>query len=246
MEYLRLLFEEQGEATLSSDGFKAFFRDNSFWLRPYAAFCSLRDRFGTADFSCWEEHSFYDESAIADYCAVWSPWYKSVALYYYIQYHLHVQLSEVKEYAHRAGVVLKGDIPIGISRTSVDAWVNPQLFHMDSQAGAPPDDFSIEGQNWGFPTYNWEAMARDGYAWWKARLRKMSEYFDAYRIDHILGFFRIWEIPFTVCWDTLIRRYRSLPKSCRDTDSVLMLRGKRFLIFGKIFWTRFSVHIPEK
>lgn len=72
------------------------------------------------------------------YCAVWSPWYKSVALYYYIQYHLHVQLSEVKEYAHRAGVVLKGDIPIGISRTSVDAWVNPQLFHMDSQAGAPP------------------------------------------------------------------------------------------------------------
>ena len=123
-------------ATLSSAGFKAFFRDNSFWLRPYAAFCSLRDRFGTADFSCWEEHSFYDESAIADYCAVWSPWYKSVALYYYIQYHLHVQLSEVKEYAHRAGVVLKGDIPIGISRTSVDAWVNPQLFHMDSQAGA--------------------------------------------------------------------------------------------------------------
>lgn len=138
MEYLRLLFEVQGEATLSSDGFKAFFRDNSFWLLPYAAFCSLRDRFGTADFSSWEEHSFYDESAIADYCAVWSPWYKSVALYYYIQYHLHVQLSEVKEYAHRAGVVLKGDIPIGISRTSVDAWVNPQLFHMDSQAGAPP------------------------------------------------------------------------------------------------------------
>lgn len=213
MEYLRLLFEEQGEATLSSAGFKAFFRDNSFWLRPYAAFCSLRDRFGTADFSCWEEHSFYDESAIADYCAVWSPWYKSVALYYYIQYHLHVQLSEVKEYAHRAGVVLKGDIPIGISRTSVDAWVNPQLFHMDSQAGAPPDDFSIEGQNWGFPTYNWEVMARDGYAWWKARLRKMSEYFDAYRIDHILGFFRIWEIPFNAVHGLLGHFNPALPFS---------------------------------
>ena len=117
MEYLRLLFEVQGEATLSSDGFKAFFGIIAFGCFLYAAFCSLRDRFGTADFSSWEEHSFYDESAIADYCAVWSPWYKSVALYYYIQYHLHVQLSEVKEYAHRAGVVLKGDIPIGISRT---------------------------------------------------------------------------------------------------------------------------------
>ena len=232
MEYLRLLFEEQGEATLSSDGFKAFFRDNSFWLRPYAAFCSLRDRFGTADFSCWEEHSFYDESAIADYCAVWSPWYKSVALYYYIQYHLHVQLSEVKEYAHRAGVVLKGDIPIGISRTSVDAWVNPKLFHMDSQAGAPPDDFSIEGQNWGFPTYNWEVMARDGYAWWKARLRKMSEYFDAYRIDHILGFFRIWEIPMHAVHGLLGQFDPSLPMSREEIESYgLTFRDEYLLPF---------------
>lgn len=195
LEYLRLLFDEQGEATLSSEGFKAFFEENKFWLLPYAAFCSLRDRFGTADFTRWEEHAVYDQSAIADYCAVWSPWYKSVAFYYYIQYHLHLQLIEVKEYAHRAGVVLKGDIPIGISRTSVDAWVEPRLFRMNCQAGAPPDDFSVEGQNWGFPTYDWEVMSRDGYAWWKARLRKMADYFDAYRIDHILGFFRIWEIP---------------------------------------------------
>lgn len=194
-EYLQRLFDEQGEATLSSNGFKDFFRENKFWLLPYAAYCSLRDRFGTADFTCWEEYSVYDEHTIADYCAVWSPWYKSVAFYYYVQYHLHIQLSEVKAYAHRAGVVLKGDIPIGISRDSVDAWVNPHLFHMNGQAGAPPDDFSVEGQNWGFPTYNWAVMARDGYAWWKARLRKMADYFDAYRIDHILGFFRIWEIP---------------------------------------------------
>ncbi len=195
MEYLRLLFEEMGESTLASEGFKTFFRENEFWLQPYAAYCSLRDRFGTADFKDWPEHAVYNPEAIADYCAVWSPWYKSVALHYFIQYHLHVQLSEVKEYAHRAGVVLKGDIPIGISRTSVDAWVNPHLFHMNGQAGAPPDDFSIEGQNWGFPTYNWEVMAQDGYAWWRARMRKMADYFDAYRIDHILGFFRIWQIP---------------------------------------------------
>ncbi len=195
MEYLRLIFDEIGDETLASEGFKSFFQENQFWLQPYAAFSCLRDRFGTAEFSRWEEYAVYNEEAIADYCAVWSPWYKSVALYYFIQYHLHLQLTEVKEYAHRAGIVLKGDIPIGISRDSVDAWVHPHLFHMNSQAGAPPDDFSIEGQNWGFPTYNWEVMALDGYAWWKARMRKMSEYFDAYRIDHILGFFRIWEIP---------------------------------------------------
>ena len=66
---------------------------------------------------------------------------------------------------------------------------------MDTQTGAPPDDFSPSGQNWGFPTYNWKAMEQDGFAWWKGRLRKMADYFAAYRIDHILGFFRIWEIP---------------------------------------------------
>lgn len=213
MEYLRLLFDEQGEETLASEGFKNFFRENRFWLQPYAAYSSLRDRFGTADFTRWGEFASYDESMIADYCAVWSPWYRSVALYYYIQYHLHLQLANVREYAHRAGVVLKGDIPIGISRHSVDAWVNPDLFRLNCQAGAPPDDFSVEGQNWGFPTYDWEVMARDGYAWWKARLRKMADYFDAYRIDHILGFFRIWEIPLDAVHGLLGHFHSAMPLS---------------------------------
>ena len=91
---------------------------------------------------------------------------------------------------------MKGDIPIGIGRHSVEAWSNPELFNLDCQAGAPPDAFATEGQNWGFPTYNWEAMAKDNYQWWRERLTQMSRYFDAYRIDHILGFFRIWEIPY--------------------------------------------------
>ncbi|OUO99578.1 4-alpha-glucanotransferase [Barnesiella sp. An22] len=224
MEYLNLLFDEQGDDTLSSEGFKQFFKENKFWLQPYAAFSSLRDRFKTADFTRWGEFASYDESMIADYCAVWSPWYRSVALYYYIQYHLHLQLSEVRDYAHRAGVVLKGDIPIGISRTSVDAWVNPDLFRMNCQAGAPPDDFSIEGQNWGFPTYDWEVMARDGYAWWKARLRHMSRYFDAYRIDHILGFFRIWEIPLDAVHGLLGHFHSAMPLSPDE----LAQKGFRF------------------
>ena len=104
-------------------------------------------------------------------------------------------MKAARDYAHSRGVAIKGDIPIGISRNSVDAWISPQLFNLDCQAGAPPDDFSVLGQNWGFPTYNWEEMNRDGFAWWKARFRKMAEYFDVYRIDHVLGFFRIWQIP---------------------------------------------------
>lgn len=194
-EYLKDIFVEIGEYTLAQPSFRDFFKRNRSWLVPYAAFCSLRDRFGTSDFSCWGEYAVYEESKIISYTASDSPYYKEVSLVYFIQYHLHLQMSEVRNYARQEGVVLKGDIPIGISRTSVDAWVNPRLFHLDSQAGAPPDDFSVSGQNWGFPTYNWEEMARDGYEWWKARFRKMAEYFDAYRIDHILGFFRIWEIP---------------------------------------------------
>jgi len=113
----------------------------------------------------------------------------------WIQWHLDRQFSEEAAYARSKGIHFKGDLPIGVSADSADAYWHPELFNLDSSTGAPPDFFSTEGQNWGFPTYNWETMAKDDYAWWKARLRKMSEYFDAYRIDHILGFFRIWEIP---------------------------------------------------
>ena len=98
-------------------------------------------------------------------------------------------------YARKKGISLKGDLPIGVSADSADAFYHPELFNLDSCAGAPPDYFSKDGQNWGFPTYNWDEMAKDDFAWWKKRLKKMSEYFDAFRIDHILGFFRIWEIP---------------------------------------------------
>lgn len=193
--YLKEVFAEQGAAVLASKEFADFFRGNEAWLRPYAAFCVLRDKYRTPDFSRWGEWAAYDAKAVAKLTSPKSERYPEVALVYFVQYHLDRQLREVRNYAHAHGVILKGDIPIGISRTSCDAWVDPDLFHMDSQAGAPPDDFSVLGQNWGFPTYNWERMAEDGYAWWKARFKKMSEYFDAYRIDHILGFFRIWEIP---------------------------------------------------
>ncbi|KAG0479077.1 hypothetical protein HPP92_013796 [Vanilla planifolia] len=121
--------------------------------------------------------------------------YDVICFHYYIQFHLHLQLSEAAAYASRKRVVLKGDLPIGVDRNSVDTWVYPNLFRMNTSTGAPPDYFDKNGQNWGFPTYNWEEMSKDNYAWWRARLTQMAKYFSAYRIDHILGFFRIWELP---------------------------------------------------
>ena len=177
---------------LDSESYKAFIADNKDWLLPYAVFCCLRDEFGTPDFNRWGKMAKYSARKVAAYAEEHR---SEVDFHCFVQYHLDAQLKEAVAYAHARGVALKGDLPIGISRTSVDAWVYPELYHMDSQAGAPPDAFSVLGQNWGFPTYNWEKMSEDGFAWWKARMRKMSEYFDAFRIDHILGFFRIWEIP---------------------------------------------------
>lgn len=192
ISYLKELFAEIGAKTVASKDFKEFVKANEEWLRPYAAFCVLRDMYGTPEMDKWGEYAVYSPAKVD---ALWKEKEQEMLFVYFLQYHLDKQIRQVRDYAHRQGIVLKGDIPIGISRTSVDAWVYPHLFYMNCQAGAPPDDFSVLGQNWGFPTYNWEEMARDGFAWWKSRFRKMSEYFDAYRIDHVLGFFRIWQIP---------------------------------------------------
>ena len=194
-EYVDEMFKANGKKVLGSSEFRKFFERNKHWLRPYAVFCALRDRFGTPEFSMWGPYARYTSDTVDDFIKENDENAQAVDRVYYVQFWLDKQMREVSDYAHEKGVAIKGDIPIGISRTSADAWVDTRLFNMDCQAGAPPDDFSVLGQNWGFPTYNWEEMSRDGFAWWKARFRKMAEYFDAYRIDHVLGFFRIWQIP---------------------------------------------------
>lgn len=219
MDYLRKIFKQEGKKTLDSAEFKEFFADNKDWLVPYAAFSRLRDRYGTADFTEWPQHSVYNKKAIDKYCDPKDSEYQEISLYYYIQYQLHLQLLDVRNTARQNGVIIKGDIPIGISRTSVEAWTDPKLFNLDGQAGAPPDDFSVNGQNWGFPTYNWEAMAEDGYQWWLRRFSKMAEYFDAYRIDHVLGFFRIWEIPMHSVHGLLGQFSPALPMSVNEIES---------------------------
>lgn len=191
-EFMQEIFRQSGHETLDSADFKKFVKANASWLTPYAAFCVLRDINGTPDWSRWGEYAEYNPEKIAVFIKAHV---EDIDFVYYQQYHLDRQMRLVHEYAGEHGIAFKGDIPIGVSRDSADAWINPRLFNLDCQAGAPPDDFSVLGQNWGFPTYNWEEMARDGFGWWKARFRKMADYFDAYRIDHVLGFFRIWQIP---------------------------------------------------
>lgn len=193
IKFLQKIFTTAGEECLQSEGFKFFFEINQHWLKPYAVFCYLRDKYKTPDFNHWNNDRQYDERKIDSYFHKIDA--TQVYFYCFLQYHLHLQLKEAVTYAHKKGVVLKGDIPIGIFRNSVDAWVKPELYNMDMQAGAPPDDFAVAGQNWGFPTYNWTKMQADGFAWWKQRFEQMGNYFDAFRIDHILGFFRIWSIP---------------------------------------------------
>ncbi len=192
---LEELYHVQKDEFFEDEEYKNFFEKSRHWLVPYAAFCYLRDRNGTADFSQWQIYSAYDKNAIQKYVSPKAKHYDAIAVHYFTQYHLHLQLLEATDYAHKNGIIVKGDIAIGIYRHSCDAWVEPKLYHMDFQAGAPPDDFAVKGQNWGFPTYNWEEMAKDGFEWWKKRFEQMSDYFDAFRIDHILGFFRIWSIP---------------------------------------------------
>ncbi len=194
-DFIRKEFARSGKRTLKTKAFQKFFEANQDWLKNYAVFCYLRDKKGTANFHAWGKESAYSAKLVEKLTNPEGKEYGKVALYFWLQYQLDRQLKESVAYCRSLGVVLKGDIPIGISRDSVEAWSDARLFNMNCQAGAPPDDFSADGQNWGFPTYNWEVMAQDGYAWWKRRFEKMADYFDLYRIDHILGFFRIWEIP---------------------------------------------------
>ena len=189
---LRKVFASKEKKLGSDPEYQAFVKANDYWLLPYAVFCCLRDEMGTVDFSKWGKYAKFSRKKAEDYLSSNSA---EVAFWCWIQYCLDVQLKDAVAYAHSHRVAIKGDLPIGVSRTSADAWMSPELFNLDMQAGAPPDAFSADGQNWGFPTYNWDKMEETGFAWWKARLSKMSDYFDAYRIDHILGFFRIWEIP---------------------------------------------------
>ena len=182
--------EVAGKAVADDEDFARFKKDNEDWLSTYAAFCILRDKYHTARFTDWKEDSTYSrrkvETLVKQREAEYICW---------VQYMLHIQLKDAAEYAKGKGGTFMADIPIGISADSVEAWSEAELFNLDMQSGSMPDKGNSHGQNWCFPTYNWDAMMRDGCRWWQNRLHRMEQYFGAVRIDHVLGFFRIWEIP---------------------------------------------------
>ena len=227
--YLTSLFEQEGKKVLKSKDYLDFYQKNEHWLKPYGTFCYLRDQNGTPDFTQWKEHSVYQDAEVSALCKTGSPSFDKISFYFYLQYLLHVQLLAASNHARTKGVILKGDIPIGISRASVEAWVEPYYFNMNGQAGAPPDAFSTKGQNWGFPTYNWDVMEKDNYLWWRRRFSKMSDYFTAYRIDHILGFFRIWEIPTHSVHGLLGQFVPSLPMSEDEINGFGLYFQKDFM-----------------
>ena len=162
-EYLHKLYLQEGATTLKGQPFKQFFESNKTWLVPYAEYCWLRDTTGTFDFNQWKGHELWSEADRKALETEGSEAYTNVAFYYYVQFILSSQMREVHDYARSKGVILKGDIPIGVNRHGCDVWSEPRYFNLNSQAGAPPDDFSVNGQNWGFPTYNWEEMLIEGY-----------------------------------------------------------------------------------
>jgi 4-alpha-glucanotransferase len=187
--YIKEIFGEQGRQTLDSREFKLWYDDNKDWLELYAK---------------WRMSNLKDETE--DYI-------------FFVQYHLHCQLKSAADYARSKGIVLKGDVPIGVNRESVETAAHPELFNLDSSTGAPPDMFSINGQNWGFPTYNWTAVEDSLLSnWFHRRLRWMAQYFDAFRIDHVLGFFRIWEIPADAVFGVLGHFSPALPLAVSEIE----------------------------
>ncbi|WP_436484274.1 4-alpha-glucanotransferase [Chitinophaga sp. ARDCPP14] len=194
LAYLRALFKAEGHR-LQTPEYRQWLAANEHWLLPYAVYCFLRDRYGTGDFAQWPGYNVYDATAVKQLAVADEDAAAAVQYHFFVQYHLHRQLAAASAAVHDCNVALKGDIAIGVARHSADTWMNPGHYYLDMQAGAPPDSFTSEGQNWGFPTYNWKHMRENGLEWWQQRLRHLSVYFDAFRIDHILGFFRIWQIP---------------------------------------------------
>lgn len=209
--FLRQIFNDNQKEILADKNFKKFIKENKSWLLAYSAFCVLRDKYQTPNFNHWKTHRKFILGKINTFFEPKHKEYATVMLHCWVQFQLHLQLSAARDYLHGLKISIKGDLPIGIYRYSVEAWTEPELFGMEFQAGAPPDNFSELGQNWEFPTYNWEVMKQDNYAWWKKRFKALEQYFDAMRIDHILGFFRIWRMPLSATQGILGYFYPAVP-----------------------------------
>lgn len=191
-QFLQEYYRVVGSRITTSPEYQYFLHHNP-WLTEYALFKILKIEHNWQSWELWDDEikNITDKT----FQHLLKKYESEVSFYLFVQYLCFQQLQFIKKFAEAKGVLIKGDIPILISRESADVWRHRSLFHLEFSAGAPPDMYSAEGQNWGFPTYNWDAMEKEGYKWWKQRLSVASHFYHLYRIDHIVGFFRIWAKP---------------------------------------------------
>ena len=194
---LREIFASKKDEIAASTEISAWLSENP-WVKEYAVFMNLKDVNNEASYKQWPEYKDVDAKKIQE---LWDcKETKEKHLFFvWLQYNLDKQFAEAATYVRSLGIMLKGDIPIMMNEDSTDAWANKDFFNDSLRAGSPVDNENPTGQNWGFPTYNWKNLEKADYSWWKNRLICASKYYDMYRIDHVLGFFRIWAIPHGEC-----------------------------------------------
>lgn len=192
MAWLREYATRVGSTLSKRESYARFVQTNP-WLRSYALFKVLKDRFNHYIWTDWPKEM--KELSAVEFERLYKEHHKEIFFYILLQYLAFLQLGEVKEYACAKKILLKGDIPILISPDSCDVWHHPHLFNLAEAAGAPPDAYNAEGQYWGFPIYRWDVLQQENYSWWLQRVRCAQQLYHLYRIDHVLGFFRIWAIP---------------------------------------------------
>ena len=194
MDLLKKIFGENQKKITASSSLKKWIEENP-WVKAYAVFRRLKEANSERGWREWCGKE--GQGSVADSAAIETLWndpaFTNEHLFWaWIQQELDAQFFAAARNLEEQGIILEGDLPILMNEDSCDVWANPEFFNLDLSAGAPPDMYSHDGQNWGFPIYNWEAQSRDGYSWWKSRLKTAEKYYHAYRIDHVLGFFRIW------------------------------------------------------
>lgn len=192
LDLLQKIFDSEKDKILSSDELKSWIKDNS-WVQVYSIFMQKKEKKHEASWKEWGE----TQPTKKELDEIWSDKKNQDGnlFYAWVQMRLDKQFSKASEYAQSLGIKLKGDIPIMMNEDSCDAWAFPEYFNDEMRAGSPPDGPNPVGQNWGFPIYNWDNLKKDDYSWWKQRLIQASKYYQVYRIDHVLGFFRIWATP---------------------------------------------------
>ena len=193
LEICKALYEaNKAEITNSAKNGKiAKWTAQNPWIKEYAVYRRLKEENGLKSWKDWKE---YQNITAVEIEKLWADktLLEEHLFWVWLQEALDAQFTKAANAVAKAGIILKGDLPILMNEDSCDVWAHSELFNQDLSAGAPPDMYSADGQNWGFPIYNWEKHEKDNFAWWRKRLEAASKYYKAYRIDHVLGFFRIW------------------------------------------------------